>query len=161
MIRFLWLSDSCGFVDVGRSLRRVDGSVVTIAVGPCPHSHSRVRVPQDLWPIAVSILRLLQPGWPGPRIYILREKEAQLYPEALGFTNSTDSSYPILLQLSFPCPSRSYFATNGQSAGLSWYRAPIWGPWPDFYYCRTFAVLLLLDAIPDERKGSVVYLYSC
>jgi hypothetical protein len=34
-----------------------------------------------------------------------------------------------------------YFAAYGQSASLSWCRAPIWGPWPDFYY-------------PDERTLS-------
>jgi hypothetical protein len=30
---------------------------------------------------------------------------------------------------------------------------PIWGSWPDFFYCRTFAVFLLWGALPDERTG--------
>jgi hypothetical protein len=46
-----------------------------------------------------------------------------------------------------------YFATDGQSASLSWYRAPIWGSGPDFYYYRTFAVFMLRVALPDERTG--------
>jgi hypothetical protein len=25
------------------------------------------------------------------------------------------------------------FATDGQSASLSWYRTPMWSPWPDFF----------------------------
>jgi hypothetical protein len=29
--------------------------------------------------------------------------------------------------------------TCGQSASLSWYQAPIWGLWPDFYYYQTIA----------------------
>jgi hypothetical protein len=27
--------------------------------------------------------------------------------------------------------------TDGQSAYSSWCRAPLWGPWPDFFFCRT------------------------
>jgi hypothetical protein len=41
---------------------------------------------------------------------------------------------------SFRCPlsaslSLSYVTTDGQSASLSWNKAPIWGLRPDFYYC--------------------------
>jgi hypothetical protein len=46
--------------------------------------------------------------------------------------------------------SSSSTATDGQSV---WFRAPIWGPWPDLYYCRTFAVFLFWGALPDERTG--------
>jgi hypothetical protein len=57
--RFLLLSDSCGFVDMGRSLWREDGSDVTIAAGPRQPNHSRVRVPWDSRPyFTVSDLRL-------------------------------------------------------------------------------------------------------
>jgi hypothetical protein len=44
-----------------------------------------------------------------------------------------------------------YFATDGQSASLSWCEAPSGAPWPDFYYCRTFAVIIMRSALPDER----------
>jgi hypothetical protein len=27
------------------------------------------------------------------------------------------------------------------------------GPWPDFYYCRTYVVFMLRGALPDERPG--------
>jgi hypothetical protein len=37
--------------------------------------------------------------------------------------------------------SSAYIATDSQLANYSWCRAPIWGPWPEFYYCRTFVVL--------------------
>jgi hypothetical protein len=47
----------------------------------------------------------------------------------------------------------SYVTTDGQSASLSWYQAPIWGLWPDFYYCWTLAGLLIWDALSDERTG--------
>jgi hypothetical protein len=32
-------------------------------------------------------------------------------------------------------------------------QAPIWGLWPDFYYCQTVAGLLMWGALSDERTG--------
>jgi hypothetical protein len=43
--------------------------------------------------------------------------------------------------------------TDGQSASLSWCQAPIWGLWPDFYYCQTVAGLLMWGALSHERMG--------
>jgi hypothetical protein len=42
----------------------------------------------------------------------------------------------------------SYGTTDGESASLSWNKAPIWGLWPDFYYCRTVAGLLMWGRAP-------------
>jgi hypothetical protein len=47
----------------------------------------------------------------------------------------------------------SYVATDGQSASLSWNKAPICGLRPDFYYCQTVAGLLIRGAVSDERTG--------
>jgi hypothetical protein len=47
--------------------------------------------------------------------------------------------------------SWSYFTTEDQSASLSWWRAPIWGSCPDFYYCLTFAGFFVWGALPDWR----------
>jgi hypothetical protein len=47
----------------------------------------------------------------------------------------------------------SYVATDGQSASLSWNKAPIWGLRPNFYYCQTVAGLLLWVALSDERMS--------
>jgi hypothetical protein len=47
--------------------------------------------------------------------------------------------------------SQSYITTDGQSASLSWYQDPIWGLWPDFYYCQTTAGLLIWGALSEER----------
>jgi hypothetical protein len=49
--------------------------------------------------------------------------------------------------------SESYVTTNGQSASLSWNKAPIWGLRPDFYFRRTVAGLLMWGALSDERTG--------
>jgi hypothetical protein len=49
--------------------------------------------------------------------------------------------------------SQSYVTTDGQSARLSWCKAPVWGPRPDFYYCQTVAGLLMWDALSDEKTG--------
>jgi hypothetical protein len=46
-----------------------------------------------------------------------------------------------------------YITTDGQSASLSWYQAPFWGLWPDFYYCQTLTCLLIWGALSDERTG--------
>jgi hypothetical protein len=46
-----------------------------------------------------------------------------------------------------------YVTTKGQSASLSWNKAPILGLRPDFYYCQTAAGLLMLVAVSDERTG--------
>jgi hypothetical protein len=47
----------------------------------------------------------------------------------------------------------SYVTTDGHSASVSWNKAPIWGLWPDFYYCKKFAGLLMWGALSDERRG--------
>jgi hypothetical protein len=78
--RFLLLSDSCGFVDVRTGLS------FTIAAGPRQRSHSRVWVPRDSWPhFTASDLRLIQPGGPGPCIYIPQEQGGPVVPPGTGF----------------------------------------------------------------------------
>jgi hypothetical protein len=49
--------------------------------------------------------------------------------------------------------SESYVTTDGQSASLSWYKAPLWSPRSDFYYCQTVPDLLMSGALSDERTG--------
>jgi hypothetical protein len=48
--------------------------------------------------------------------------------------------------------SQSFVMTDSQLSRLSWYQAPSWGPWPYFYYCQTFAGLLMLCAPSEERR---------
>jgi hypothetical protein len=43
--------------------------------------------------------------------------------------------------------------TDGQSASLSWNKAPLWGLRPDPYYCLTVAALLIWGVLSDERTG--------
>jgi hypothetical protein len=49
--------------------------------------------------------------------------------------------------------SQGYVTTDGQSASLSWNKAPVWGLRPDFYYRQTVACLELWGALTDERTG--------
>jgi hypothetical protein len=49
--------------------------------------------------------------------------------------------------------SESYVTTDGQSASLSWMKAPTWGLRPDLYYCLTVAGLLIWGALSHERTG--------
>jgi hypothetical protein len=43
--------------------------------------------------------------------------------------------------------SESCVTTDGQTASLSWNKAPIWGLRPDFYCCQTVAGLLMWGAL--------------
>jgi hypothetical protein len=47
----------------------------------------------------------------------------------------------------------SFVTTAGQSASLSWNKAPIWGLRPDFHYRQTVEGLLILGVLSDERTG--------
>jgi hypothetical protein len=71
------------------------GLSFTIAAGPRQRSHSQVLVPRGSWPhFTVSDSRLLQPGTPGPRIYIPLEHSGPVIPpRGLGslFVASYDS----------------------------------------------------------------------
>jgi hypothetical protein len=78
--RFLLLSDSCGCVDVGRSLWRENGSAVY------NRSHSWFRIPRDSWPyFAVSDSKFPQPEGQGPRIYIRQEQGGPVISPDTGF----------------------------------------------------------------------------
>jgi hypothetical protein len=86
MTKFLLLSDSCRFVDVGRPPWRENGSVVysyncywaSPAQSSSGHSNAR-------WPhFTVSHFRLSQPGRPDLSIYITRNRVAQFYRQTLG-----------------------------------------------------------------------------
>jgi hypothetical protein len=49
--------------------------------------------------------------------------------------------------------SQSYVTIDGQSASLSWNKAPIWGLRPHLYYCQIVPGLLMWGALSDERTG--------
>jgi hypothetical protein len=44
-----------------------------------------------------------------------------------------------------------YITTDGQSASLSWKKAPVWALRPEFYYCQTVAGLLVWGALTRGR----------
>jgi hypothetical protein len=64
------------------------------------------------------------------------------------------TSHKLLLTAIEP---ESYIMTDGQSASLSWNKAPAWGLWPDFYYYKTAARLLMGGHSLWREDGSVVY----
>jgi hypothetical protein len=78
------------------------------------------------------------PKCPRPQLPVSNSNSSQWLDLSSSLTNSRQSP--------------SYFTTDGQSASLSWYRAPAWGPRPD-YYCQTVAVWRPLW----REDGSVVY----
>jgi hypothetical protein len=78
------------------------------------------------------------------------------------FSNSSGHSVvPLELRNSSEVnsESESYVTTDGQSASLSWYKAPIRGLRPDFYFCTEYGIrltatfLIPWGALSDERTG--------
>jgi hypothetical protein len=67
----------------------------------------------------------------------------------------TRSILVFVLRLTSECESEyeSHIMTDGQSASLSWNKAPLWHLRPSFYYCHTVAGLLMWRALSDERTG--------
>jgi hypothetical protein len=64
--------------------------------------------------------------------------------------------YLIHCNLSIESESESYVTTDGQSASLSWYKAPIRGLRPDFFPFGirvTVTFLIPWGALSDERTG--------
>jgi hypothetical protein len=47
--------------------------------------------------------------------------------------------------------SQSRITTDGQSASLPWYQAPIWSLRPDYYYCQAVVCLFMWGDLCDER----------
>jgi hypothetical protein len=84
--------------------------------------------------ILLSHLRLLQPGGPGPRIYIPQEQGGPVIPLGTGFTFVASYDLQgygggILTRLHTSANLVVvYLTANGQSTSLSWYRASFWGP---------------------------------
>jgi hypothetical protein len=63
------------------------GLSFTASTGPRHRSHSEVLVPPDSLPhFTVSNLRLPQPEWPGPRIYIPQEEGGPVTTPDTGFS---------------------------------------------------------------------------
>jgi hypothetical protein len=73
------------------------------------------------------------------------------------FHSSLSDQFYVCIYLLVVSESESYATTDGQSASLTWNKAPIWGLRPDLYYCQTVAGLLMGDDFSDERTGSIVY----
>jgi hypothetical protein len=83
--RFLFLSDSCGLVDVRRPLWQRTGPSFTTVAGPRHRSHSRSRLSRNSWYFIVSDSRLPPP--PVGRVFVFtspRNRMTQLNPQALG-----------------------------------------------------------------------------
>jgi hypothetical protein len=85
------------------------------------------------------------------------------YPDRLASRNSTLHSVLLLLllfctRLGRVPKSKSKSHCDCRSVSQSWCRAPVWGSWPDIYYCLTVTVLILWGALFRERMGlSFVY----
>jgi hypothetical protein len=116
---------------VGRPLSREDGSVFCMCRWPLPAQSSSVLVPWDLRPhFTVSDLRLPFSSPPTTR---------RVTVEVFDPASTRVSNLP---------ESESYITTDGQSASLSWYKAPIRGLRPDFYFRTEYGIRALTLKVP-------------
>jgi hypothetical protein len=119
MTRFLLLSDTCRYVDMGRPLWREDGPVIYNSCCLYERSHSQVRVPRSSWPhFTLSDLRLPQ-TWKTRSLY--------LYPQEQGgpvIPPGTRSTYwtGFPSTLTNPSPFTELTTTNSESHTHSFYR---------------------------------------
>jgi hypothetical protein len=60
----------------------------------------------------------------------------------------------------FQSQSQSYVTADGQSASLSWNKAPIWSLRPDFRNCQTITGLFIWASLSDERTGLSSTMYN-
>jgi hypothetical protein len=84
------------------------------------------------------------------------QAEFQVSTELVAFlsqSSSTAASRDSLKFISTESESESYVTTDGQSASLSWIKAPNWALRPNLYYWLKIAGLLMWGALSDERTG--------
>jgi hypothetical protein len=85
-VRSLLLSNSCGFVDVERSLWRDNGSAVYNCCWSSPAQSFLRQSPAGLVNIFYCLrFETPQPGGPGPSIYIPQEQGSPVIPPGTGF----------------------------------------------------------------------------
>jgi hypothetical protein len=110
---FLLLSDSCGFVDVGRPLWREDGSVFYNCWWSSPAQSFSGQSPSGHMTICYCLRFDSPPTWKVPVFISPRNRVAQLYPQTLGslFVASYDSQGYSAFQLvhwRWPLPSNGW-----------------------------------------------------
>jgi hypothetical protein len=129
--QIFYYCQSCGFVDVGRSLWRENGSAVYISWWFSPAQSFLDPSPAGFVTIFYCLRFETPPTWRARSPYLLsrRNRVAQLYPQALGsiFVASYDSQDyggGIRARLHAGDQSQSHIATAGPSVSKSWCRAP-------------------------------------
>jgi hypothetical protein len=117
--RYLLLFNSYGLVLWGALSDETTGLSFVYAAGPHQRGLSRLRVPWGSCPyFTLSHLRLPFSSPP-----TTRRVTVEVFDPA---------SVKVKVRIKV-----SYVTTDGQSASLSWNKAPIWGLRPDLYYCQT------------------------
>jgi hypothetical protein len=127
MTRFLFPSDYCGFVNVGRSLWREDESLVYSCNWKSPAQSFSGPSPAGF--ITIYCLKFeTPPTW--------RARFPYLFPTETGSASYTsrNSKSKSMLSYNRQLKFKVYFTTDGQSTSSFWCRVPLWGSWPDLKF---------------------------
>jgi hypothetical protein len=154
---FRFLSDNCGFLDVGHKKVLLGLSrAITLGSKSC-RTHR----------LYFTVSYEIPPTW--------RARSPYLYPPGTGCPSYTLGHWVPFFAASYGggilshlhtgicslTSNSSCFAADSQLASPSWCRAPIWGPWTHFYYCQKFAVFRFWGGALSLREGrSVTYSYN-
>jgi hypothetical protein len=140
--KFMLPSDNCGFIDVECPLWWEDGSVVYSYSRASPRSSFSGTSAAWLMTMFYSLrFETLNLGGQSLHIYFPQAQDSPVIPPSTGYDNPCKSQ------------SRSYIATDSQSASLSWCQAPIRDPRSIFLFYEFVDVGYALW----REDGSVAY----
>jgi hypothetical protein len=150
---FCYCQTIVAFFYVGRSLWQENGSAVYNCCSSSPEQSCLGPSPAGLLTVFYCFRFETPPTWRARFPYLYppgREWPSYTPRHRVPFSSPTTTRRAPLISQS---QSQSYIATDGQSASLSWYEAPIWGLRPDIYFCQTTADLLIWGSLSDEGAG--------
>jgi hypothetical protein len=136
--RFLLLSDSCRFVDVGHSLWQENGSAIYNCCWSLPAQSFLGPSPAGLMTIFYCLIFETPPTW--------RSRSPYLYPPGTGLPSYTP-----------PQKSQSQIATDGQSVSKSWCRVP--SAAHDQIFITLWQLRSCFGGAPSLTRGRVCLLY--
>jgi hypothetical protein len=115
--RFLLVSNSCGFVDVGHALRREEECVIYNCCWPSPAQPFLVPSPAGLMTMFYCLRFETPPTWRARSLYFYppRHRVARLYPQALGSLFAPPTTRSAMVEVFEPASTWGTLANQSES----------------------------------------------